>query len=222
MSGIERLFQAAASEFAQARREPGSPHPAGELLVAYHQGELSGSAGERVQDHLAACRECTAILLDLGEVLPQSRKIPSRAMTVAAALALAVVALGARTATLQRAYSQLVRPQVNAPIYELFAGTVRGNPQKVKLDRDARMFTLVLHPPDPRPERTYGIEIARTGGAVIWQGSDSLDPQYGSVTLSVPLPMLGGARDLEIRLFDSATGNRSPAAAVYAVKIESP
>jgi len=226
MSDLDRIFQVAASDFARSQRKPSSPHPVGELLVAYRNDELSGAAREQVQDHLAACSECTEILLDLEEALPApSPKSPRLLMSVAAALVLAVVALSIHAASVQRAYSQLARPQVNAPIAELFAEPVRGKAsdrrQEVHLGRDARIFTLVLHPPDPHPERDYGIEIARKSGAVIWQGRGLRPDPYGSVTLAVPLPALGGARELDVRLFEFSSGKRSPAA-VYALTLKSP
>ncbi|MBW8878357.1 MAG: zf-HC2 domain-containing protein [Acidobacteria bacterium] len=40
-------------------------HPEPETLAAYHAGELTGQEEVRLQDHLVACRECAALLLDL-------------------------------------------------------------------------------------------------------------------------------------------------------------
>lgn len=40
-------------------------HPDPERLGAYHAGELSPEEEGRIQDHLALCRECAALLLDL-------------------------------------------------------------------------------------------------------------------------------------------------------------
>jgi hypothetical protein len=40
-------------------------HPEPETLAAYHAGELGESEAQRLQDHLLACRECAALLLDL-------------------------------------------------------------------------------------------------------------------------------------------------------------
>jgi hypothetical protein len=40
-------------------------HPAVEELVAYHQDGLAEEARERLQDHLALCKECARLLLDL-------------------------------------------------------------------------------------------------------------------------------------------------------------
>lgn len=40
-------------------------HPDPERLAAYHAGELSPEEEIRIQDHLASCRECAGLLLDL-------------------------------------------------------------------------------------------------------------------------------------------------------------
>src|SRR5947209_7004686 len=44
------------------------PHPEPGELTAYHAGELSLEAERRLQDHLVACRECAALLLDLDRL----------------------------------------------------------------------------------------------------------------------------------------------------------
>lgn len=49
---------------ALAESGPGA-HPDPEKLAAYHAGELSPEEEGRVQDHIALCRECAALLLDL-------------------------------------------------------------------------------------------------------------------------------------------------------------
>jgi Putative zinc-finger len=59
----------ARDELRQALREAAAagngPHPEPETLAAYQAGELAGEAESRVQDHLVACPECAALLLDL-------------------------------------------------------------------------------------------------------------------------------------------------------------
>src|SRR4051812_39568903 len=40
-------------------------HPEPETLAAYHAGELPEGEAQRLQDHLLACRECAALLVDL-------------------------------------------------------------------------------------------------------------------------------------------------------------
>jgi hypothetical protein len=50
----------------RARRKEGAgAHPAPEALTAYHAGELSASAAEELQEHLAVCPLCARLLLDL-------------------------------------------------------------------------------------------------------------------------------------------------------------
>lgn len=42
-------------------------HATPEHLVAYRAGELAEAAQERLRDHLAVCRDCAALLLDLAD-----------------------------------------------------------------------------------------------------------------------------------------------------------
>ncbi len=44
-------------------------HPPPEELAAYHRGELEAAQERRLQGHLALCRECTALLIDLTQML---------------------------------------------------------------------------------------------------------------------------------------------------------
>jgi hypothetical protein len=56
------------AEEGRHRRDP-EEHPAPEVLTAYHAKELSREEEERFQEHLAVCRQCTELLLDLDEFL---------------------------------------------------------------------------------------------------------------------------------------------------------
>lgn len=67
MTEPDDLLRSALAELA-ARSQAGDPHPATEELAAYQAGELPAAAEARVQDHLAVCRECTALLLDLDDI----------------------------------------------------------------------------------------------------------------------------------------------------------
>jgi hypothetical protein len=54
----------------EARRRQGrGAHPDVETLTAYHAGELPTAAVDEVQEHLAVCRHCTGLLLDLPAFL---------------------------------------------------------------------------------------------------------------------------------------------------------
>src|SRR5436305_238726 len=50
------------------RRDP-EEHPSPEALTAYQANELSPEEDERLQSHLAVCKHCTELLLDLDEFL---------------------------------------------------------------------------------------------------------------------------------------------------------
>src|SRR5436305_5145173 len=50
------------------RRDP-EEHPSPEALTAYQANELSPAQDEKIQSHLAICKHCTELLLDLDEFL---------------------------------------------------------------------------------------------------------------------------------------------------------
>jgi hypothetical protein len=54
----------------EARRRQGpDAHPSPETLTAYDAGELTPAAAEDVREHLAVCRHCARLLLDLQSLL---------------------------------------------------------------------------------------------------------------------------------------------------------
>lgn len=55
----------------EEERNPRDPeeHPSPETLTAYQANELSQEEDERIQSHLAQCRHCTEMLLELEEFL---------------------------------------------------------------------------------------------------------------------------------------------------------
>ena len=60
---------------ARRRQGPGA-HPSPERLTAYHAGELTPAAEEEVQEHIAFCRHCTRLLLDLPAFLEPLAGVP--------------------------------------------------------------------------------------------------------------------------------------------------
>jgi hypothetical protein len=65
--GLPGLLRDLADE---ARQWQGpSSHPSLENLTACHAGELTPAAEEEIQEHLATCRHCTGLLLDLPAFL---------------------------------------------------------------------------------------------------------------------------------------------------------
>lgn len=51
----------------ERERQALKDHPTPEQLVAYRAGELPEEEQERLRDHLAVCRDCAALLLDLAD-----------------------------------------------------------------------------------------------------------------------------------------------------------
>ncbi|MGD2115281.1 MAG: zf-HC2 domain-containing protein [Acidobacteriota bacterium] len=60
--GDERIRRAAGEPPARA-----AGHPDPDELFAYHEGRLSRSSAERVQEHLVHCADCSAAVLDFAE-----------------------------------------------------------------------------------------------------------------------------------------------------------
>jgi Putative zinc-finger len=67
ISDLDGMLGFLAEEGSQ-RRDP-EEHPDPETLTAYQANELSEEEDGRIQDHLAVCRHCTELLLDLEEFL---------------------------------------------------------------------------------------------------------------------------------------------------------
>ncbi len=60
-------------------------HPSPETLTAYQANELSKEEDERIQSHLATCRHCTAMLLELEEFLQPAEAVGTPAADFEAA-----------------------------------------------------------------------------------------------------------------------------------------
>jgi hypothetical protein len=66
----DRLRESLRELASEARRRQGpDAHPSPETLTAYHAGELTLAAAEDVREHLAVCRHCARLLLDLPAFL---------------------------------------------------------------------------------------------------------------------------------------------------------
>ncbi len=59
-------LDAALRHLAEQQRRSLTSHPTPQELAAYHGGELPPEAESRMLDHLAICRECSDLLLDLA------------------------------------------------------------------------------------------------------------------------------------------------------------
>ncbi len=62
----ERLDAAIREALAEERAAPPGEHPDPEVLLAYHEGELSEDEAEGVREHVAACEACADVILDFA------------------------------------------------------------------------------------------------------------------------------------------------------------
>lgn len=126
--------------------------------------------------------------------LEMSRRRPTRflasprpAWALAAALLVAVVGLTLRTWQLERSVEDLSRPQLNAPVVDLFsASPLRGEAAAdavVELAPASRFFTLVLSPKGAPDYAAYRLEILDPAGRTVWSAEGLEKDRHGSFTL---------------------------------------
>lgn len=234
-----------------------SDHPNPEHLAAYHAGELPLEEAERLQDHLAACRECAGLLLDLdrladpgfgAEAIPEGvkedlwrrvaadirkeepapvavpirRPVPRWPQALAAALLAAVIGLSLWVVSLRQAVHDLSRPQLNAPVLDLYAGSVRSETKAPipSVPPDVEVFTVVLNPAGQRRHDQYRVEITREGGETVWSG-EGLEPNsFGSFSLTLSRQLLEPG-EYRFRLF-GRSGGAEQRIEDYALRVEGP
>jgi len=66
LSDEKPLLSAAIRHLADRQRRALTEHPTAAELTAYHAGELPPEAESRLREHLALCRDCSDLLLDLA------------------------------------------------------------------------------------------------------------------------------------------------------------
>jgi hypothetical protein len=141
---------------------------------------------------------------------------------IAAALLVSTVGLSVWVANLRRTVDELSRPQINAPVLDLYEGTVRGGESiapGLAVPPGARFFTLILNPAGRRRFERYRVEIVPAqGGAAAWSGQDLAPNAYGSFSLIVPRRALG-AGDYRVRLL-GLTGTGVEPIEEYALRVE--
>jgi hypothetical protein len=112
---------------------------------------------------------------------------PRPAYALAATLLVAVVGLSLRTWQLQQSVEDLSRPQLNAPVVDLFpASPLRGEEGEgavVELAPASRFFTLILSPKGSPDYPGYRLEILDSGGRAVWSADGLEKDRHGSFTL---------------------------------------
>lgn len=130
-------LDAALRHLAEQQRRSLTSHPTPQELAAYHAGELPPEAEARILDHLAICRECSDLLLDLSGFadLKPPAGVP-----------------------------ELTDEQVEQDWQALRAKMREGEGKK---ERTAEVVPIRPVGPQPRPERSYWLPIAASLLAVL-------------------------------------------------------
>jgi hypothetical protein len=120
---------------------------------------------------------------------------PGAAWALAASLLVVVAGLSLRAWRLERTVEDLSRPQLNAPVVDLFpASPLRGEEEQgtvVELSGASRFFTLILSPKGAPDFAGYRVEILDAGGGVAWSGKGLEPDRHGSFTLILHRRFLG-------------------------------
>jgi hypothetical protein len=161
-------------------------------------------------------------------VIPLRRPARSAApprwlQALAASLLIVTLGLSTWVVSLRRTVNELARPQVNAPMADLFSGATRseGSPRPgVSIPANEPAFILILHPPRSRSTTRYRVEITRASGDVVWR-QDGVPPDpRGSLPLRLSPHWLGPG-EYRIRLFEE-TGKKQEPILDNELRIESP
>lgn len=183
------------------------------LLDAEGFGEASYGAGRPVSrtEKAAAWRSLEARLEGRPARAPAARfrfgtllRSSRTAYALAASLFLAAMVLSFRVAELGRTVEELTRPQLNAPVEDLFpTSSMRGEespPPTLELAPESRYFTLILNPVGAGEHPAYRVEIGGPGGETAWSQAGLERTPYGSFTLILARRFLRPG-NYRIRLF---------------------
>lgn len=222
---LRRLFGALARE--EGRRDP-DEHPDAETLIAYRANELSPEEDRKVQEHLAACDQCTELLLDLetfnepptNPVAPAAdfeaaadwkklrerlslgeRKTGSwRRMLASLAAAVALVSVGL---FLYERSSQVTKTVVLRPI-----NSSRGEAGPVTLEKKERVLLQLAAPVRAPIYPEYRVKIFDPKGREVWSREEvMLELNYFNV---IPPRRLSTDGLYRIRVWGVQTGHEEP------------
>ncbi|HKH49899.1 MAG TPA: zf-HC2 domain-containing protein [Thermoanaerobaculia bacterium] len=220
----------------RGERDATGRHPPPERIAAYHERRLSPGEADEVREHLAACPDCTAELLDLADLLDdaedqgaqddpdaawqrqRSRLFPRekvaplrRAWTAAASLGLAAALLAIVALAQWRTIARLSQPQANPPLVNLEpAGAARqGLPAapELRLAPEARRVWVILNPEAELDAPGYDVEVVAPDGRTVLRFENLQSSEAGNFRLDVPGSVLQPG-EYRILLFGKAEGGR--------------
>lgn len=155
-------------------------------------------------------------------VVPIRRPAHRWPQTLAAALLAAVIGLSLWVVSLRQTVHDLSRPQLNAPVLDLYSGSVRSETKAPipSVPPDVEVFTVVLNPAGQRRHDRYRVEIVRKDGGVVWSG-EGLEPNsFGSFSLTLSRRLLNPG-EYQIRLF-GRSGGAEQRIEDYGLRVEGP
>jgi Putative zinc-finger len=147
-----------------------------------------------------------------AKVLPMTtRRVnpPRMWQALAATLLIATAGLSVYVVSLRRTVDELSRPQLNAPVLDLYPegrvgrGAATGAPE---VPPEARLFTVILSPADRGSWADYEAEISNAEG-VVWRARGLRRNAFGSFSLTLSRRALSTGEH-RIRLFGLAGEER--------------
>jgi hypothetical protein len=228
----ERDLKGAVRDLAEAMEKGQTAHPSHDELLGYAAGALDAAEQDRIEDHLALCRECARTVLaltvladgGLEEDRPPVRVLAAAALPYAlAASLLLAVGLGWRTVRLGEEVRQLSAPRSDVYVADLVpTGSAgpreRGEPEAVHPPAWASRVVLILAFGGPASHPEYAVELATADGRPLWSRRGLQPGPDGTFVLDVPRPWLSPGT-YRIRL-SGLRGAAAQEVARYELRIE--
>lgn len=218
-------------------RSSQAAHPEMDELIDYYQERLDGTAAARVREHLADCRECTELVLDLEDFaqaessppMPEEiteARLVARAVTwevraerwrnaglIAASLFLATsVPLGLYFWSHgQRGSSEVagLSPEVNLPLISLYPRSALrgGRENRWEFQPGARWVHVVLTTEDLPQGTGYQVVIVEAAGREVLALEGLQQTAVGTFSFGLPTARVPPGT-YELRLFRQTNGKR--------------
>lgn len=178
---------------------------------------------ERVRDGLRQERQPAAPVVPFPGGPTGRRPPPPRWLqALAAALLVAVLGLSFQVASLRRTVADLSRPQVNAPVLDLYpAGSERRGAEggeAVEVPAGARLFTLMLNPGGRGGYPEYELEISTLRGELVRREGGLQPNEFGSFSVTLPRQTLTPG-DYRLRLVGLGPAGARETLAGFALRL---
>jgi hypothetical protein len=221
--------QALAAVLAAHATARAGDHPELDQLAGYLAGSLAPEVEASIQDHLVACRACTAQLLDLESLSPTGPRVAEgvadlaleagwreqktriadletarrrqRSLRWVSAVAAAFFVATVGLSVHVGQLRQRLAPEINSPIAYLDSAATRDSAGAVtvELAPGDRSVLLALTPPSSPEWPDYEVEILTASGSEVWSGRGFVLSDSGTLRLRMPRSLLP-AGGYEVRL----------------------